>query len=157
MEVSEPSKIPLSIFIDDRGILTQLFDIKNDQIAFDNKNYQRLPLIKRVYIVENFSKNTIRGMHFHKKEWKFFTVIKGSAKFVISPTDKITERTKVFILSDRKPEVLIVPPNNYNGWQALEDNTILVGMSNFSLEESLNDDTRIPPDNFYSLFRVKNR
>ena len=145
------------MFIDDRGLLWQLFDTKEEKITFDGKKYEDYPLIKRIYKVENFSKNTIRGMHFHKKEWKFFIVLKGSAKFVISPTEKISKKTKVFVLSDRKPEVLIVPPNNYNGWKALEEGTILLGMSNFSLEESLKDDFRIPPDNFLDLFRVKNR
>jgi dTDP-4-dehydrorhamnose 3,5-epimerase-like enzyme len=153
----EPKKIPIKLAIDDRGCLWQLFDIKGSEISFDGTEYINIPPIKRIYKVENFSKDIIRGMHFHKKEWKFFIVIMGSAKFVISPTQTINEKTQVFVLSDRRPEVLIVPPGYYNGWKALEEKTILLGMSNFSLEESLKDDFRIPPDNFSTLFEVKNR
>lgn len=153
----EPKKIPIKIVIDDRGCLWQLFDIINSKISFDGINYNELPPIKRIYKVENFSKDTIRGMHFHKIEWKYFIIIKGSVKFVVSPTDIPSEKTQTFVLSEKKPEALIIPPNYYNGWRALEDHTILLGASSLSLEESLKDDYRIPPDNFLEFFRVKNR
>jgi dTDP-4-dehydrorhamnose 3,5-epimerase-like enzyme len=150
-------KEPIKISIDDRGVLLQLFDIKNNKITFDGQGYIDLPPVKRIYLVRNFSRDIIRGMHYHEYEWKYFIVIKGSAKFIISHTPNISEETKTFVLSEAKPEVLIVPPHNYNGWISLEENTLLLGMSNFSLEESLKDDKRIPPDNFLELFKVKSR
>jgi len=153
----QTKKEAIKIAIDDRGVLLQLFEMKNNKISFDGQNYIDLPPIKRIYLVRNFSKDTIRGMHYHEYEWKYFIVLRGSVKFVISPTPHISEETKTFVLSEAKPEVLIVPPGNYNGWIALEDNTSLIGMSNFSLEESLKDDKRIPPDNFLELFKVKSR
>jgi len=149
--------VSIKFNVDDRGILWQIFDIKNDKLSFDGLEYLELPVIKRVYKVENFNKDTIRGMHFHKREWKFFTVIKGSVKFVISQTEEVTDKTKTFVLSCKKPEILIVPPNNYNGWKALEDGTVVLGLSNFSLEESLKDDFRILPTSFMKLFEVENR
>jgi len=153
----EPKKVEVKTHIDDRGFIYQVFDIRNSKISFDGKTYLNLPTIKRVYIVGNFSKGVIRGMHFHKKEWKFFFVISGSAKFVISKSSKPGKETKTFILSSKKPEILIVPPTYYNGWTALEDNTILIGMSNFCLRESLKDDFRISPDDFIELFMVRSR
>jgi len=153
----KPKKEPIKLVIDDRGFLLQIFDEKNDKITFDGLNYLELPRVRRIYFVGNFSKNTIRGMHYHEKEWKYFFVIKGCAKFVISPEDKPTEKTESFVLSERKPEILIVPPKNYNGWKALEGGTLLLGMSNFSLEESLKDDKRIPVTNFLGLFKVESR
>ncbi len=153
----EAKKVPIKFNVDDRGVLWQIFDSKNDKISFDGAEYLELPSIKRVYKVENFSKDTIRGMHFHKKEWKFFTVIRGSVKFVISPTENVTDKTKIFVLSCKKPEVLIVPPNNYNGWKSLEEDTVVLGLSNFSLEETLKDDFRILPTPFMKLFEVENR
>jgi dTDP-4-dehydrorhamnose 3,5-epimerase len=153
----QTKKEAIKIAIDDRGVLLQLFEMKNNKISFDSQNYIDLPPIKRIYLVRNFSKDVIRGMHYHEYEWKYFIVLKGSAKFVISPTPYIGEETKTFVLSEAKPEVLIVPPGNYNGWVALEDNTLLLGMSNFSLEESLKDDKRMPSDNFLELFKVKSR
>jgi len=153
----EPTKFLLKISIDDRGFLWQFFDTKEKQISFNGKDYGKVPPIKRVYMVGNFSKDTVRGMHYHSEEWKYFIVVKGSVKFVISQTEVISDKTKTFILSDRVPEVLVVPPKNYNGWKALEDNTLLLGISNFSLEETSKDDYRIPPDNFMEIFKVKSR
>jgi len=153
----EPRKESIKLVMDDRGFLLQIFDEKNDKITFDGLSYLELPKIRRIYLVGNFSKDTVRGMHYHEKEWKYFLAIKGSAKFVVSPEDKPSEKTKTFVLSERKPEVLIVPPKNYNGWKALEEGTLILGMSNLSLEESLKDDKRIPVTSFLNLFKVESR
>jgi dTDP-4-dehydrorhamnose 3,5-epimerase-like enzyme len=153
----EPWKESIKLVVDDRGFLFQIFDESNDKITFDGLNYLGLPKIRRIYLVGNFSKDTIRGMHYHEKEWKYFFVIRGSAKFIVSPEDHPVEKTKTFILSERKPEVLIVPPKYYIGWKALEEGTLILGMSNFSLEESLKDDRRISVTSFLNLFKVENR
>jgi len=153
----ESFKAPTKIALDDRGILQQIFDEWESKLSFDGTNYLSVPTIKRVYTVRNFSRNTIRGMHRHEKEWKFFTIVTGSAKFVVSPTPRIGPQTRTFVLTAARPETLIVPPKNYNGWKALEEYTVLLGMSNFSLQESLKDDKRIPIANFATLFEVENR
>jgi len=128
----KPILINLECYIDDRGFLYQIYGQYKDVF----------PELKRVYVVGNFSKGIIRGFHKHLYEWKGYFVVLGSAKFVTIDENK---NIGTYILSIRKPAVLIVPPNYYHGWVSLEDNTILIGLSNKSLEESLSDDIRIDP------------
>lgn len=136
--------ISLKRFVDDRGFLDQIYNLD-------------LPTeVKRFYLVCG-QRGLIRGMHFHEKEWKYFYVAKGSMKFVVSPDPVITEKTQTFVLSEKLPVLLKVPPGNYNGSVCLEDNSMLIGISNFSLDESLNDDKRIDPSPFLELFKVKSR
>ena len=131
----KPLLINLECYIDDRGFLYQIYGQYKDVF----------PELKRVYVVGNFSKGIIRGFHKHLNEWKGYFVVLGSAKFVTVDENK---NIATYILSMRKPAVLIVPPNYYHGWVSLEDNTILIGLSNKSLEESLSDDIRIDPFTF---------
>ncbi len=148
----ETKLIPLEWKTDDRGYLVQIFNADLD--------------IKRVYVVGNFSRGTIRGFHGHMKEWKYFFVVKGSVKFVIIPhkvsegvkePDKLKGKMQAFVLSDRKPAVLAVPPENYNGWVSLEEGTLLMGMSDKTLEESVKDDYRVDPFTFGDVWGTKAR
>ncbi|MGH9879596.1 MAG: WxcM-like domain-containing protein, partial [Nitrososphaerales archaeon] len=120
----------LKNFIDDRGALNQIF---NDDLPFQ---------VKRMYTVYP-RKGIIRGLHGHKKEWKAFWVISGAAKFVVIPMN--SGEQKILILDHRKPQLLIVPPEHYNGFVALDDNTVVVCLSSLSLAESTKDDYRVEP------------
>lgn len=128
----DPNLIPINCYVDDRGFLWQIHG--KGLLPFE---------VRRVYIVGNFSKGTIRGLHYHKKEWKGFFVVKGSVKFLTIPYGESTPKT--FVLSDKNPRILVVPPMNANGWMSLEDDTILIGMSNFILVQSKEDDIRYDP------------
>lgn len=127
----EPKQIPLKCHVDDRGFLWQIYG-----------NYEDFPQVKRIYVVGNFSKGTIRGFHKHMVEWKCYFVANGAAKFVMLDEN---ERISAYTLSTRDPSVLIVPPTFSHGWVSLEDNTLLIGLSNRSLEESKQDDFRADP------------
>jgi len=154
-------------FVDDRG---SFCDIKGD-FNFD---------IKRVYICENFKQGTIRGFHYHEFEGKLFYVPRGAVKFVywkMSVTQAkelsilaadhskpftntvFTVTPKMKILSANKPTTLYIPPGYANAWTALIIDTILIGCSNRTLEESINDDIRISPDHpdFSRFWEVQNR
>jgi len=127
----QPKQIPLECHVDDRGFLYQIYG-----------NYNGFPQAKRIYVVGNFGSGTIRGFHAHKEEWKCYFVAQGAAKFVlVDESNKI----KTYILSSKAPSVLLVPPKFSHGWVSLENNTLLIGLSNKSLEESLRDDVRTDP------------
>ena len=80
---------------------------------------------------------------------------KGSAKFVVIDEDKHSSN---YVLSSKNPTVLIVPPKYFHGWISLEDNTLLIGLSNKSLEDSLTDDMRLDPFSYgKELWDVKAR
>jgi len=123
---------PVECKLDDRGFLYQIHGAL--------KGY---PQIKRVYAVGNYSKGTIRGLHKHKGEYKFYFAVTGSAKFVVESEERGTPVS--FVLSPRRPGVLVVPPGLFHGWISLEENTVVVGMSNYTLSESEKDDIRKDP------------
>jgi len=161
--------IESKFFVDDRGTFC---DLKGD-FDFD---------IKRVYVCENFNKDTIRGFHFHQYEAKLFYVPKGTVKFVLwqlTVEEADTLRTqahydkhsvfiekllkqsppKFCIVSAKAHNTVFVPPMYANAWKPLEEDTILVGCSNRTLEQSVNDDIRINPNHqqFQKFWEVENR
>ena len=119
-------------------------------------------LINRVCAVGNFGKGVIRGIHYHKKEWKIYSVITGAAKFlsVDIPEELVDkgsefeiknyleenpENIKSYVLSERSPGVLVIPSWYANGWISLADNTNVIFMSNLSFEDAKDDDYRFNP------------
>lgn len=140
LPINKPKLIPIPAHVDGRGFLWQLFEGGN---------------VKRAYAVGNFDKNTIRGFHLHREESKWFFIVWGSAKFVT--VNEKDETIDSFVLSQKRPAILYVPPGYYNGWKALEDGTILIGMSDKTLEESKKDDYRADPFEFGDVWSVKNR
>ena len=96
--------------------------------------------VKRFYQVENHSKGFIRAWHGHKKEGKYVYVSSGTA--LIGVVDMETENVQKFVLSSKTPKILYIPPNNFNGFKSLEENTTILFFSTTTLEESLGDDIR---------------
>lgn len=96
--------------------------------------------VKRFYQVENYRRGFIRAWHGHKKEGKYVYVVSGSA--LIGIVNMETEEISKFILSDKSPKILWIPPGNYNGFKSLEEDTKILFFSTSSLEESLGDDIR---------------
>ena len=146
----EPTMLKIQSISDDRGLLIPFTD------DIDHE------LFKRCYIVEDYGKGVIRGLHYHKLEMKVFTIVSGAAKFITLklPPDvadrndeheitglikKDPDIVKTFVLSNRHHCVLAVPPHYANGWVSLEDNTVLTSLSNLRFEDAMNDDIRINP------------
>lgn len=115
------------ISVDDRGSVRFVNE-------FDFTN------VKRFYQIENHRNGFIRAWHGHKKEGKYVYVSSGSA--LIGVVNMETEEISKFILSDKTPKILWIPPGNYNGFKSLEENTKIIFFSTTSLEESLGDDIR---------------
>ena len=148
--IQEPVILNIQSISDDRGIL----------IPFtDNIDHE---LFQRAYIVENYGKGVIRGLHYHKVEMKVFIIGNGAAKFITMklPMD-IAERNqddeikqyleqhpeslKTFVMSSRHHAVLIVPALYANGWTSLEDHTVLFSLGSIRWEQAKDDDIRINP------------
>jgi len=135
---------------DDRGLLIPFTDNIDDD------------LFKRCYMVENYGKGVIRGLHYHKKEAKIFTIVSGAGKFitfrlpeVIADRNDSTEiydfaknnpdTIQTWVLSNRHHGVLYIPPYYANGWISLEDHTVLTALSSLRYEDAMKDDIRIDP------------
>lgn len=107
--------------------------------------------IKRFYVVQNSNTHPIRAFHGHKKEGKYVYVVSGSALLCAVYVDDFDHPSKKsvverYMLSDKKSQILSIPPHFANGWKALEENTKVIFFSTSTLEASLNDDFRFPYD-----------
>jgi len=122
------------IFVDDRGPLRFVNDF----------NFEG---VKRFYQVENHERGFIRAWHGHKKEGKYVYVVKGSAWVGVVDMENPKEQEK-FVLSDKSPKILFIPPGKYNGFQTLEEGTIIQFFSTSTIEESKGDDFREPYEKF---------
>jgi len=135
---NKPQLIEGGLAVDDRG---QLSFANN----FDFKG------IKRYYMVENFSTDTIRAFHGHLKEAKYVLVVSGSAIVAGVELDNVKKPSKKkevhrFVLSARKPNLIYIPSGYANGFKILEPGTKIIFFSTSSLEDSKGDDYRFPPD-----------
>jgi len=148
--IKEPTLLKIQSISDDRGYLIPITDDRDHH------------LFHRCYIVGNYGKDVIRGLHYHKLETNVFTIVSGAAKFITLklPEDmanrndeveiedyiyETPESVQTFVLSDKHHGVLVIPPYYANGWISLEDNTVLTSLSNLRFEQAIDDDIRINP------------
>jgi cupin fold WbuC family metalloprotein len=131
----------LKVHKDDRG---DLFEVIHD---YDLKKFGQQ------YVVRTRNKGTIRAFHRHEELWDWFTIISGSAKFLIVEPDG--SATHQFVLDARTPEVLTVPPGYWHGWMALEDNTVLNSVASHCYNKDKPDEERVPPDSFNVTWEIK--
>ena len=133
MPINEEHKLPhlidCSNFVDDRGVLT-----------FSNEfNFEKLG-IKRFYQVENHKQDYIRAWHGHNKEAKYVYAVSGSA--LVAAVNMETDKVYKFTLSNRKAQILYIPPGYANGFKTLTQDTILMFFSTSTAAESQGDDIR---------------
>ena len=143
--MEEPKVICGGVAVDDRGSLRFIND-------FDFKG------VKRFYQVENHRRGYIRAWHGHLREGKYVYVAKGTALIGAVPLEQsddmnvpggdycIKKSPQKFILSSQSPGVLYIPPKYANGFQNLEEGTIVIFFSTTTLEESKGDDIRFSYD-----------
>lgn len=146
-----PFAVEVPIFSDDRGIFAPFLDFGRDKDLLSE-----VPSIKRVYYVYNYVPGIVRGFHYHEKEWKIFHLITGAAKFVAINLEK-SEEIYTFVISDRKNQLVVIPPLYANGWVSLAPHTAIVCASNLTTEESRSDDKRFDPYKWGDVWSVKGR
>mgnify|MGYP001193459474 CR=1 FL=1 len=162
-DLQEATVLKSNTLSDVRGYLTPL----TDEIETS--------LINRVCLVGNFARGVKRGIHYHEKEWKIYSVVTGAAKFIslkLSPTfwkendfsgmpvelaeqqlarsieeqiERDSSIIKTTVISARSPAVFVIPNEHANGWISLEENTNIVFLSNLAFEEAKEDDYRFSP------------
>jgi dTDP-4-dehydrorhamnose 3,5-epimerase len=135
--------------VDDRGVVTFVND-------FD------FARVKRFYMVENHSVGLVRAWHAHRFEEKYVLVAQGVALVAaVKITDwdnpAVPEKVDRFVLSAHKPAVLHIPAGYANGFKSLTPDTKILFFSTSSLEESMKDDIRWPPDRFGPVWNVVER
>lgn len=135
--------IECSTFVDDRGSISYCNEV-------DFSKY------KRYYSIQNNHSVAIRGMHGHQFEQKLMMSTRKDVLVVLIPLfinaeDKIqmSENPKDierYVLSSKRPTMLVVPPMYANGFKMLDPKATLMVFSSASLDESKNDDYRYSPD-----------
>lgn len=124
-----PSLVQGHVFYDDRGKITY----NNDLSILGSK---------RTYFLEG-NRGFLRSYHGHKLESKIFQSVKGVARIILIKMDDPLKICSTFFLPDNGA-MLFVPSGYYNGLQHLTDDNILCVYSDKSVEESQNDDYRLP-------------
>jgi dTDP-4-dehydrorhamnose 3,5-epimerase len=135
---NEPRLISGGVAVDDRGQLTFA-----NEFTFDK--------IRRFYMVENFSTEVVRAFHGHLKEGKCVFVVAGSALVAAVALDDPLHPSKEvkvhrFVLSERQPRILSIPPGYANGFRSLEPQTRLIFFSTATTDDAKQDDYRFPFD-----------
>ena len=122
--------------------------------------------VKRFYTVDNSDYMFIRAWHGHKNEGKYVTVVACTAVIGTidlrgyeyweqidkamkepDPPDYLTDAPhRRFVLSEKKPQVVWIPPGFINGAMNLDENTKIMYFSTKGLGESEGDDYRFDWD-----------
>ncbi len=132
--MKKPNLIRGGLAVDDRGEVGFVND-------FDFGD------VKRFYAVTNHRRGFVRAWHGHKHEAKYVTVVKGAALVCCVVVDDFDDPSRDlpvhrFVLSERTPAVLHVPPGCANGFMSLTDDAKVLFFSSATLEESQQDDFR---------------
>lgn len=95
--------------------------------------------VKRMYCIEP-KLGVIRAWQGHKKETKWFYAAKGS--FMVKTVNMVNFDKKEYPLNDGESNILEIQGGHYNGFEALEEGSMLMVFSDFGLEDSIKDDSR---------------
>ena len=116
-----------NIHRDERGVVRFVNDFDMSRVV-------------RMYCIEP-KLGVVRAWQGHKKETKWFYAVKGS--FVVKIVDMNTRLFDQYVLTELESQVLEIPGGNYNGFEALEEGSVLMVFSDFALEKSKRDDFRL--------------
>ncbi|WP_298418030.1 dTDP-4-dehydrorhamnose 3,5-epimerase family protein [uncultured Kordia sp.] len=132
--VQKPILIQGGSHIDERGRL----DFMNDFNLSD---------IKRMYMTTHYNTNVIRAWQGHKIESRWFYCTQGAftVKLVqVDDWENPSSDLKVFTfeLEEEKPQVLYIPNGYVNGFKATKENSKLMILADYGLNEIENDAVR---------------
>lgn len=132
--MAEPSLLRGAIAVDDRGEVGFVND-------FDFAG------VRRFYTVRNHRSGFVRAWHGHRREGKYVLAASGSALVCAVQIDdwQTPSRDTVvhrYVLSERTPAILFIPPGYANGFMSLSDDAKLMFFSTASLADSKDDDVR---------------
>lgn len=103
---------------------------------------------RRFYVVSNHAQGFVRAWHGHRKEGKYVTVLRGAALVAAVRVEDMANPDPAalverYVLSERSPSMLYIPPGFANGAMTLTADAIIQYFSTATLDESKGDDFRI--------------
>jgi len=107
--------------------------------------------VKRLYAIEPAAPSVVRAWQGHKEEQKWFYAVAGSFKVVVVKIDDWNTPSAQpdifqFDLSASNPEILRIPGGYANGFMAMEENSKIIIFSDFTVQQSMNDEHRFDQD-----------
>jgi dTDP-4-dehydrorhamnose 3,5-epimerase len=105
---------------------------------------------RRFYTIKNQAPGFVRAWHGHQTEYKAYFVTSGQVVVGAVKVDDWTNpspdlEVHTQVMSVTNPGILFIPGGYANGFKSLTDDAQVLLFSNFSLEESLDDDIRFDP------------
>lgn len=140
--MEQPKIIQGGRHTDSRGILSFVNDFRLDEI-------------KRFYTIEHTDDSVVRAWQGHQKEKKWFYTLEGSFCIVlVQPDDWVNPSNTLpiqeFILNAQDSQILSIPSGYANGFKALQPHSKLLVFSNFTTEESADDNFRFDKDKWFN-------
>jgi len=142
--------VNLVAHVDDRGYLIEILRATDDHFT----------KFGQVYVVGDMTRGTIRAFHKHDVLWDWFFISHGSAKFALRddrPDSPTYEQTETYVITQRNPALLVVPPGVFHGWMSLEDDTQLISTASEVYNREKPDEVRVPPDSFGYNWEIQGR
>lgn len=144
--IQVPEIIKGGIHYDERGSIRFVNDFSFDEV-------------KRFYLIKHPDTSTVRAWQGHRFEKKFFYPIKGSFLIVCVLIDNFDMPSRnlsydSYTLSSNSSEILAVPNGYANGLLALEPDSEVMVLSNFSVEDSINEKYRYPKEWWFNWDNV---
>lgn len=144
--LKDPAFISGGSHTDDRGNISFVNDFN-------------LAEVKRFYVIEHPDTDIVRAWQGHKKEQKWFHVLSGSFKVAVvrpdnwqNPSEAVGVKT--FVLSANSTGVLHIPGGYANGFKAMEPNSKVIIFSDFTVEQSANDNYRFDQGLWYDWNKI---
>jgi len=100
--------------------------------------------VVRMYCIEP-KLGVVRAWQGHKVEMKWFYVAKG--RFLVKTVAMESLNKVEYVLTSSESNVLEIGGGYYNGFEALEEGSVLMVFSDFNLEQSKIDDYRETVEN----------
>lgn len=102
-------------------------------------------LVKRIYTISNNDLDFVRGWQGHNVEKRWFVSVFGEFTLWVKKITKLQEQNEVqkFVLSSETLDVLYVPNGYYTAIMSMKNNSKLMVMSDYHLNE-IKDDVREP-------------
>ena len=129
----------LKVIVDERGWLMEI--LRKDWDVFDR--------FGQVYITAAYP-NVVKAWHMHKKQTDHFVCVKGLVKLALYDNrdhSKTRGEINEFILGEKNPVLVKIPPEVWHGFKAVGEETALVvnvPTELYNYEEP--DEHRLPPD-----------
>jgi len=128
----------LNLISDERGWIMEI--LRSDLDVFKK--------FGQVYATAAYP-SVVKAWHMHRKQFDFMACIKGMIKLALYDGrngSKTKGELNEFIIGERNPTLVVVPPEVWHGFKALHEVAIVVNVPTEPYNYKEPDEYRLPPD-----------